>query len=553
MTGPSAVEWIVVVVRSVAISDCAPSRAVVFRSVLSSPRGSLVKVWAGGSGFGSAAARCASEYSYGVSFETVAGSGPAAAMVMTVFSVKAQVKYRVTDGGSPGRDKRQRRRVPSLPAVGERKAARTRIVLSNTNALPVRDLENLSVANLAQEERVGSILGLDDALLEQLRDAKLFKRAQNWNLFQRPATLVRGETVDLGRVVQQINQASDSQKPAVRQLIAGPRQSGKSVLLLQVASMAYTSKWVVVDVPDAIDHVNNHHSYNPLSATEDNSPHRSYVQPSLTAGLLSRLVYSNEAVLQALQPQTTPPDSLFAKPAKTLADVAHYGADHPAQSWPVFTYLMSELTQPGRPPLLVAIDGLDHWMGPSHYRNSDYDVIHSHQFTLVKYFLDALFNNNSLQLPNGGLVLAATTASNTPDFPTFSILLQQIAALNNGLQPSSPLFPLPAPYQKLDTRVSSLLDTATAANTTITQLHGLSKPETRGLLDYFMKSGLLRDAVNDNLVSELWSLSGCGNVGDLCKLAVRARIDASKVLTTFGTSEGIRRGQGEHIPKSARK
>ncbi|RMZ82998.1 hypothetical protein DV737_g1748, partial [Chaetothyriales sp. CBS 132003] len=453
-------------------------------------------------------------------------------------SLCARFKYRVTDGGSPGRDKRQRRTVPSLPAVGERKAARTRIVLSNTNALPVRDLENMSVANLADEARVGSLLGLDDELLEQLRDAKLFKRGQNWSLFHRPATLVRRETVELGRVVQQINEAADSARPVARQLITGARQSGKSVLLLQAASMAYTSKWVVVDVPDAIDHVNNHHSYGPLDASEDNGPHRLYVQPSLTAGLLSRLVYSNEAVLQALQPQTTPPDGLFAKPANTLADVAHYGADHPAQSWPVFTYLMTELTQPGRPPLLVAIDGLDHWMGPSHYRNSDYDIIHAHQFTL---------------LPNGGLVLAATTASNNPIFPTFSILLQQIAALNDGLQPSSPLFPLPAPYQKLDTRVSSLLDTTTAANATITRMHGLSKPETRGLLDYFAKSGLLRDAVSDNLVSELWALAGSGNVGDLCKLAVRARVDASKVLTTFGTSEGIRRGQGEHIPKSAWK
>ncbi|RMD43963.1 hypothetical protein DV735_g1163, partial [Chaetothyriales sp. CBS 134920] len=465
----------------------------------------------------------------------------------------ALFKYRVTDGGSPGRDKRQKRKVPSLPAVGERKATRTRIVLSNTNALPVRELENVGAANLADEDRVGSVVGLDDELLEQLRDAKLFRRSQNWSLFHRPATLVRHETVALGRLVQQINEASDSPKPAVRQLITGPRQSGKSVLLLQAASMAYTSKWVVVDIPDAIEHVNNHHSYAPLDASEENGPHRTYVQPSLTAALLSRIAYSNEAVLQALKPQTTPPDSLFTKAPKTLADVAIYGADHPAQSWPVFTYLMSELTSPGRPPLLVAIDGLDHWMGPSSYRNSDYEIIHSHQFTPVRYFLDSLFSNTTLPLPNGGLVLAATTASNKPTSPTFSILLEQTAALNNGLDPSNPLFPLPAPYQKLDSRVASLLDTAATANTTITQLHGLSKPETRGLLDYYLKSGLLREAVNDNLVSELWTLSGSGNVGDLCKLAVRSRVDPAKVLTTFGTSEGIRRGQGEHIPKSARK
>lgn len=225
-----------------------------------------------------------------------------------------------------------------------------------------------------------------------------------------------------------------------------------------------------------------------------------------------------------------------------------YGADHPAQSWPVFQYLLNELTIQGRPPLLFAVDGLDHWMGPSQYRNSDHDIIHAHQFTLVQFFLKALFGNTPL--PNGGMVLGATTASNNPLFPTFNILVQQIAALSKGIKPTSPSFPLPEPYQKVDSRVSSLLDTATAANTTVKELKGLSKTETRGLLQYFVKSGLLKEKINDITVGEKWSMSGSGNVGELCKVSGRARLDPEKVLSTMGTNVGIRRGQGEHIPKA---
>ena len=212
---------------------------------------------------------------------------------------------------------------------------------------------------------------------------------------------------------------------------------------------------------------------------------------------------------------------------------------------------MNELTVEGRPPILFAVDGLDHWMGPTEYRNSDHDIIHSHQFTIVQFFLKALFENTSL--PNGGMILGATTASSNPIYPTFNLVLEQIAALNKGIKPTSTSFPLPPPYQKLDPRVSSLLDTATAANTTVKELKGLSKHETRGLLQYFQKSGLLKERVDEVVLGEKWTMSGSGNIGELCKVGGRARIDPEKVLANIGTNLGIRMGQGEHVPKGNRR
>src|SRR5213078_924424 len=100
--------------------------------------------------------------------------------------------------------KKARRERPKPPAAGERRALRKRIVLSNTNELAIPDIEDLTPLNMSDEGRVGQVLGLEGALLDQLREAKAFKPTQNWNMFRRPATLVRKETVALGVKVQEV-------------------------------------------------------------------------------------------------------------------------------------------------------------------------------------------------------------------------------------------------------------------------------------------------------------------------------------------------------------
>ncbi len=130
---------------------------------------------------------------------------------------------------------------------------RKRIVLSNTNAYEIKGMQNLSPSNMADERYVGQMLGLEGNLLDQLRNAKAFKKAQNWNLFRRPATLVRTETVELGRNFQSVLasvEKGDADKPTLRHVIAGERVSGKSVLLLQALSMGYMNKWIVINVPE---------------------------------------------------------------------------------------------------------------------------------------------------------------------------------------------------------------------------------------------------------------------------------------------------------------
>ncbi|KAI7307175.1 hypothetical protein KC315_g13861, partial [Hortaea werneckii] len=82
------------------------------------------------------------------------------------------------------------------------------------------------------------------------------------------------------------------------------------------------------------------------------------------------------------------------------------------------------------------------------------------------------------------------------------------------------------PYLPIDTRVAETMKPSTGkggAGTPVQKLAGLSKTEARGIMEYYAQSGMLRQTVTEGLVSERWSLSGEGVVGELEKGSVRAR------------------------------
>ena len=150
-------------------------------------------------------------------------------------------------GSQSARLKKKPRERPKLPPVGERRAQRRRIVLSNTNALAVDGMENWSMENMTDPQLVGQVAGLDGALLDQLRDAKAFKRTQNWSLFRRPATLIRNETIVIGKYMESVNDGT-----TIKHLVVGERHSGKSILMLQTMCMAYMNNWIVLNVPEGM-------------------------------------------------------------------------------------------------------------------------------------------------------------------------------------------------------------------------------------------------------------------------------------------------------------
>jgi small subunit ribosomal protein S29 len=279
----------------------------------------------------------------------------------------------------------------------------------------------------------------------------------------------------------------------------------------------------------------NQSAYVPVQM-KDGDKEQMYNQPQLARDLLTRVAYSNPKVLEKLKPvhnhgKLIPP----RKQVKTLKDLAMIGAEDVNIASQVWSAFWREMQEPSRPAILIAIDGINFWMGPTKYRSADYKIIHSHQLTLITQFLDLIFSKTEKALPNGGIVLASTTKSNHPTTPSFDFLVRQIQARRQGIAITDPAFPLHEPYMKqADQRVGDLVQNI--EYTQLTELKGLSRGESKGLLEYFARSGILREQVTDGHVAEKWSLSGGGIVGELCKLGSRSRMG----MFETGRREGVR-------------
>jgi small subunit ribosomal protein S29 len=139
------------------------------------------------------------------------------------------------------------------PAVGERKALRKRVVLSNDNALEVSSLKDLEKKNALSEENQGKVVGIPALTVDALRAVEAFKPSQGWSLFRRPAVLMRKETIELAKLMKEAEGSQDGgPKKTVRRILTGSRMSGKSTLLLQGLMMAHLREWVIVNLPEGM-------------------------------------------------------------------------------------------------------------------------------------------------------------------------------------------------------------------------------------------------------------------------------------------------------------
>ncbi|KAL2809615.1 mitochondrial ribosomal death-associated protein 3-domain-containing protein [Aspergillus granulosus] len=426
------------------------------------------------------------------------------------------------------------------PPVGERKAIRKRIVLSNPNALEVEGLQELSEETMVDSRLRGTALALPVPMLDQLRAVQAFKPKQGWSIFRRPSTVLRRETLEMGRLFDSISGDGEGKGAVVKKIIDGPRKSGKSVLLLQAMAMAFMKKWVVFTIPEAQELVSATSSYAPLS---EEKPHL-YVQNEATAALLSRTATANKVVLSELRVSLDHPTLSAVKPGMTLEDLAKLGVQDPASAWAVFNALWTELTAtaaaPGleshftpRPPILVTVDGLGHWMTESKYRDAQFNLIHSHDLVFVWHFLSLLKpGKSSPTLPNGGALLYATsTTMNPPYVYSFDVALKRVAALTAGVKSSSPSFPQAEAYSKTDPRVFAALTSPKSEHAQEGMLQhqvlgGVTHEEARGFMEYFARSGLLQETISDEWVSEKWTLAGGGVIGELERIGRRLRVAA---------------------------
>lgn len=402
------------------------------------------------------------------------------------------------------------------PDPGERKALRKKIVLNNINAIDVKGMSTIKISSEEMRDFYGQVVALPEKSVEKLKSLQAFKHTQGWGHFSRPATLVRKETVDIARYFEK-------SKSTVRRVLTGERGSGKSVLQLQAMAIALQRGWVVIHIPEAQELTIAHTAYEPISTPEGIQ----YVQPDAIAELLKNTAAANSAVLSKLRLSKEHKLSVPLKANVTLEELALIGARDSSLAWPVWKIFWAELLEPSpkadavegeesaksanglqRPKILFTMDSIDHVMRDSAYLNRKAEPIHAHDLALVNVFLSAL--SGRTQLPNGGIVLGATSGSNVPSTPTLQQLLRQKG--HQGIKENWD------PYVAHDKRVQEVMKDVPVIN-----VSGLAKPEARGILEYYAQSGLLRDTVTESFVGEKWTISGGGVIGEIEKASVRTR------------------------------
>ncbi|KAK0126508.1 37S ribosomal protein S23 mitochondrial [Cadophora gregata] len=414
------------------------------------------------------------------------------------------------------------------PATGERKALRKRIVLSNTNALEVRDLrdldgkmvdemvaarggegqtpQSLAAAVIGDEGAlVGQVVGLKGVTVDSLRAVEAFKTTQGWGIFRRPALLIREETAALNKKMLD----AEIKRETVRVVLDGDKGTGKSLMMLSAMATAFVKGWVVLNIPEAQDVTNAVTDYAAIPGT---SPPL-YSQNTYTANLLNQIGKANSILLADLTMSKEYSLPITVPTGISLFRLCELGGRDPDIAWPIFQALWSELTLEGRPPILMCLDGLSFTMQNSLYRAPDFSLIHAHDLALVKHFVDHL--SGATTLPNGGAVLAATSRSHAPISKSVNLAIKQAEDRKAGRDVTQR-----DPFEKnYDSRADAVL-----SKMEVLHLKGLSKREARGLMEYWAKSGVLRCKVDDETVTEKWALAGNGVVGEIQRTALWMRM-----------------------------
>ncbi|KAL7629110.1 hypothetical protein AAE478_000629 [Parahypoxylon ruwenzoriense] len=393
-----------------------------------------------------------------------------------------------------GKKKKRQADKGKPPGPGERKAFRKRIQLSNDNALEVPGLSPLTAENITDPQTIGQVVSIPTELVDQLRATEAFKPTQTWGLFRSPHMLIRRETVDL---VKQLSDAI-SKKDTLKLVVTGDRASGKSILGLQALAAGFMNKWVVINIPEAQELTTAATEYSAIPHSEQ------FSQPIYIIKLFQSIYKSSYSVLSKYKVELDHIHlPISVSRGSSLASLAN-ATKEPEFAWPVFQAFWKELLLPGRPPILFAMDGLNHTMRVSDYRSPAFELIHSHDLSLVRLFTDAL--SGKTKFPNGAAILGVCTKGNCPLLPSMNKALEQAVAAQAG-QPIPPRDPF---YKKYDERVFDAL-----RDVKVLDIRGATKAESRSLMEYWAASGVLRMRVDERNVSEKWTMAGSGVLGEM--------------------------------------
>ncbi|PWW75282.1 hypothetical protein C7212DRAFT_358157 [Tuber magnatum] len=384
--------------------------------------------------------------------------------------------------------------------VGQRKELRKRIVLSNTNAIPVV-LPTMTADLIGNEDAAGAMFALPsgegDTIVDRLRALEAFQTKQHWPFFYRPCTLFRRETVEVGRLLERVvkwEAAGEDGRVNERAILHGYYGCGRSILLLQAMTWALQKEWIVIAIPNAQDLVIGHTEY------EFEGSSHLWLQKASTTDLLNRVLKANRKALKGMKLSQSYRLGRIDEVRKgdSMERVLETAVLDPLLAWDAFNVLLGELGLPGSPPALFTLDNLNQISIPSKYRDQAFNAIHSHDLALPNAFLAYLSGKRGF---HKGVILAATSSK-----------CSRTLALDAALECREV-----DPYERLDPRIGPSIEGAQ-----IIRVDSLSKEEAKGLMDYYNQSGIMKDPVDIATFNEKYAVSA-GNPRDLFGTCLRMR------------------------------
>ena len=249
-----------------------------------------------------------------------------------------------------------------------------------------------------------------------------------------------------------------------------------------------------------------HTEYSPI-------PHsQMYAQPVYTVKLMQAIHRANQEVLSQHRVEGDHMHLPISVTRNMTLAAMLVATKEPDFAWPVFQAFWQELLRPGRPPVLLATDGVHHAMRVSDYRDPAYKLIHSHDLALVRLYADALGGRTAF--PNGAVVLGVTSRGNCPGLPSVEKAIEIAKAIQAGVAASD--LPQRDPFERrYDERVFEALRGVSVLN-----VPGVDKTLARALMEYWAASGVLRQRVDEYAVSEKWTLAGGGVLAEMERVAL---------------------------------
>ncbi|KAJ3315938.1 37S ribosomal protein S23 mitochondrial [Boothiomyces sp. JEL0838] len=355
-------------------------------------------------------------------------------------------------------------------------------------------------------ESIGKVFSINESIMERFPSAsvssylnKQFKLTANSGLLFRASSHSLLNELD-----------SDSSKVSDRTILlckrllslAGARGSGKSTTMFQMVNHYANNGYIVLYFPKLSEWTSGIFSYESVGET--------YHQPELACKLLQTILTANESHLKKLK----------APDGKTsMADFVSAGSKNPRISHQtLMEFLDNVFKSTDRPKILLALDQINAIFTNTAYCDKDSNPLTADKFAIAAKFHSLL----QTELTNAARLIAVDNSVTQIKSPYLEIISNKAHSLNKD-----PLRLHVQKYQKVPAEELDAILPRTTLNNGFPDIQiknlqnyvipALDKPETLGILDFYRKTSVLRQAsVDEDYVKKQWMISQ-GNALELFK------------------------------------